>query len=113
MLLDFDGAPKILRYGQEVCSHLANCMFLLLPCRRANNYVFKVCQKKAFLSCAGCQLFMTVVHLEEPKELEFSRCPEQTMMHTEAGVMSGLEKSGKPVKCTRILEDRSMMTRSR
>lgn len=44
LLHDFDSASKILRWT-PVCSHLANCTFLLLPNWRVNKYVFKVCQK--------------------------------------------------------------------
>ena len=32
---------------------------------------------------------MTAVHVEEPEESAFSRCPWQRMMHTEDGVTSG------------------------
>ena len=53
---------------------------------------------------------MSAVHVEEPKESAFSRCPWQRMMHTEDGVTSGSERLRKPGKWTRILEDRSMMT---
>ena len=64
------------------------------------------------LSRVSTAQFMTAVHVEEPKESAFSRCPWQRMMHTEDGVTSGSERSRKPGKWTRILEDRSMMTRS-
>ena len=57
--------------------------------------------------------FMTVVHAEEAKESEFSRCPWQRMMHTRDGVTSGSEKSRKSGKWTRILEDRSMSAQVR
>ena len=56
--------------------------------------------------------FMNVVHVEEPKESAFSRCPWQKMMHTEDGVTSSSERLRKPGKWRRILEDRSMMTSS-
>ena len=48
--------------------------------------------------------FMTEVHVEEPKESAFSRCPWQRKMHTEDGVTSGSERLRKPGKWTRILE---------
>ena len=48
--------------------------------------------------------FMTVVYVEQPKESAFSRCLWQRMMHTEDGVMSGLERLRKPGKWTRIVE---------
>ena len=55
-------------------------------------------------------LFMTAVHVEEPKESEGAL--GNRMMHTRDGATSGSERSRKPGKWTRILEERSMMTRS-
>ena len=113
MSRDFDGAHEILKW-RPACSdifQIARFFFRLIDHRTTihSNFVKKCSPELCRVSTVQ---FMTAVHVEEQKESAFSRCPWQRMMHTEDGVTSGSERLRKPEKWTRILEDRSMMTRS-
>ena len=112
MSRDFDGAHEILKW-RPVCSdifQIARFFFRFIEHRTIHSNFVKKCSPELYW--VSTVQFMTVVHVEEPKESAFSRCPWQTKMHTEDGVTSGSERLRKPEKWTRILEDRSMMTRS-
>ena len=110
MSRDFDGAHEMLKWW-PVCSHICQiARFFLSLYRRSNNYIFKFCEKFCIpeLCRVSTVQFMTAVPFEG---IGIFKVP-LAMMHTRDGATSGLERSRKPGKWTRILKDRSMMTRS-
>ena len=113
MSRDFDGAHEIVKW-RPVCSHIFQIARFFSRFIEDRTTIHSKFVKKCIpeLCRVSTVQFMTAVHVEEPKESEFSRCPWQRMINTRDGTPSGSEKSRKPGKWTRILEDRSMMTRS-
>ena len=113
MSRDFDGSHEMLKW-RPVCSHIFQIARFFSRFIEDRTTIYSKFVKKCIpeLCRASTVQFMTAVHVEEPKESEFSRCPWQRMTHTRDRATSGSERSGKPGKWTRLLEDRSMMTSS-
>ena len=90
MSRDFDGAHEILKW-RPVCSHIFQIArffssFIEDRTTTCSKFVKKCSPELCRVSTVW---FMTAVHVEEPKESAFSRCPWQRMMRTEDGVTSG------------------------